>query len=144
MRRLVVETPIRMATAARHVATFALYVVMISVLLLRFDIVDIKGGLAALVSGWALALLAVMMSVIAFATIWRTGAAGGARAFFAFALACALLTPAAYYGLKALESPSSATSRPISTTRRASPSPEPSVRETPIQSSMTAPTWRRS
>jgi hypothetical protein len=105
LRRLVVETPIRMATAARHVATFALYVVVISVLLLRFDIVDVKGGLAALASGWALALLAAIMALVAFATIWRTGAAGGARAFFAFALASALLTPAVYFGLRALQSP---------------------------------------
>src|SRR5215204_2103074 len=104
MRRLVVETPIRMATAARHVATFALCVVVISVMLLRFDIVDVRGGLAALASGWALALLAAIMALVAFATIWRTGAAGGARAFLAFALASALLTPAVYFGLHALQS----------------------------------------
>jgi hypothetical protein len=105
MRRLVVETPIRTATLSRHVATFALYVVLISGLLLRFDFVELRAGLAALASGWVLALAAVLLALAAFASIWRSGAPGGGHAFFAFVIAAALLAPAAYFGLKALESP---------------------------------------
>jgi hypothetical protein len=40
VRRLVVERPSPIAGASRFVAVFALYVVAISIVLLRFDLVD--------------------------------------------------------------------------------------------------------
>jgi hypothetical protein len=105
MRRLVVETPIRMATAARLVAVFALYVVGIAAGLLRFGLVDVPSGLAALAAGWVVAGLALLLALIAFGSIWRSGSPGGGRAFVAFALASGLLLPPAYFAARAADSP---------------------------------------
>lgn len=106
MRRLVVETPIPMANAARTVAVFALFVVTIAVGLIRFGLVDVPSGLAALASGWAVAAIAVLMTLAAFASIWRRGSPGAGRAFLAFVVAVAVLLPPAWFLGRYVASPS--------------------------------------
>lgn len=105
MRRLVVERPIATASASRLTAVFALYVAVISIGLLRFDLVEFWPGVAALGSGIVLAVLALLLAVAAFVTIWRTASPGGGRAFAGFVLAAILVVPPLVLGLKAAESP---------------------------------------
>jgi hypothetical protein len=105
MRRLVVERPIAAASASRLTALFALYVAVISLGLLRFGLVEFWPGIAALASGIALAVLALLLAVAAFVTIWRTASPGGGRAFAGFVLAAILVLPPLILGLKAAESP---------------------------------------
>jgi hypothetical protein len=105
MRRLVVEQPAAAAGASRLVAIFAFYVVLISVALLRFGIVDVVPGIAALASGWLVALVALLLALAAFVTIWRWGSPGGGRAFFGLALSALLLLPPAALGARAVLSP---------------------------------------
>jgi hypothetical protein len=87
------------------VAVFALYVVVISVVLLRFGLVDVWPGMAALASGWLLAIVALILAILAFGRIWRRASPGGGRAFVGFALALILLLPPTVYGARALTSP---------------------------------------
>jgi Protein of unknown function (DUF1499) len=105
MRRLVVEGPAPMAGASRLVAVFALYVVAISALLLRFGLVEFWPGVAALASGWVLAILAILLALLAFVRIWRWAGPGGGKAFLGFALGALLVLPPAVYGARALGSP---------------------------------------
>ncbi|MDQ0470734.1 DUF1499 domain-containing protein [Labrys wisconsinensis] len=105
MRLFIVRKPIAVASAARLVAVFAFYAAAISVLVLRFGIVGVRPGMTALAASLLVALLAVLLALLAFVRIWRSGAAGAGRAFAGFALAGALLTPAAYYAGKAVGAP---------------------------------------
>jgi uncharacterized protein DUF1499 len=105
MRRLLVQDPIPAASAARLVAVFALNVVVISAILLRFGIVEVWPAVAALASGYALALLAIVLALVAFVRIWRSADPGGGRAFVGFALASLLLVPPLAYGARALVTP---------------------------------------
>lgn len=105
MRRLVIEQRTPIAGASRLVALFALYVVAISAVLLRFGLVEFWPGMAALASGFVLALLAILLALAAFVRIWRWAGPGGGKAFVGFALASFLLLPILVYGARALVSP---------------------------------------
>jgi hypothetical protein len=105
MRRLVVERRSPIAGAARLTAVFALYVVIIAVLLLRFGLVEVWPGLAALAGGLVLALIAALFALIAFVRIWRWSGPGGGKAFVGFSIAAFLLLAPVVYGAKAVTSP---------------------------------------
>jgi hypothetical protein len=105
VRRLVIERPSPIAGAARLTAVFALYVVAISALLLRFGLVDFWPGVSALSSGFVIAALGIVLALAAFVRIWRWSGPGGGRAFTAFVLCIVLLVPPAIYAAKAAVSP---------------------------------------
>jgi uncharacterized protein (DUF1499 family) len=105
MRRLVVEEPTPVAAASRLVAVFALYVVIIAAVLLRFGLVDFWPAVSALASGWLLAVAAILLALVAFVRIWRWAGPGGGKAFAGFAIASLLLLPPVVYGGRALVSP---------------------------------------
>jgi uncharacterized protein (DUF1499 family) len=93
MRRLVVEEPIFLAKAVLKIAAFAFWSTLISIVILRFGLVEPPFGLAALVASLGLAFLAIIVAILAFGRIWRTGDPGTGRATAGFLLALALLAP---------------------------------------------------
>src|SRR3954447_18667104 len=105
MLRLAVERPIFTARAARAVAVFALEGVVITLVLLRFALVDYQAGLAALGASMAVAVLALLFACLAFISIWRHGTAGFGRAFSGCVLAILLLAPAALITVRSLANP---------------------------------------
>lgn len=105
MRQLTVERPVLAASASRLVAVFALEGVLITLLLLRFSLVDFRAGLVALAAVLAVAALALLLACLAFIVIWRGGAPGFGRAFTGFVLAIMLLAPAGLITLRVLAKP---------------------------------------
>ena len=105
MRQLTVERPVWVASASRVVAFFALEGVLITLVLLRFSLVDFRAGIIALAATLAVAALALLLACLAFVAIWRGGAPGFGRAFTGFVLAILLLAPAGLITLRVLAKP---------------------------------------
>jgi len=105
MRPLAVERPIPSARAARATAVFALEGVIITLVLLRFSLVDFHEGVVALGACLAIAFLALVFACLAFVSIWRSGAPGFGRAFAGFVLAVLLLAPSGLLTLRVLAKP---------------------------------------
>lgn len=106
MRRLIIEEPIsRAASWAPRVAWFALAVTVMAVLLIRFERVELGGGLAALATGLGLALAAAALSMLAFVRIWTEGRRGVGSAIRGLVIAAAVLAWPAWNGVSALRLP---------------------------------------
>jgi uncharacterized protein (DUF1499 family) len=106
MRRLIIEEPVsRPAQWSPFVASFALAVTVIAVLLIRLSRVDYVAGFAALGFGLGLAFLAVLLSFLAFLRIWQEGRRGFGSAVRGLALGVAILGYPAWFALKAATLP---------------------------------------
>jgi uncharacterized protein (DUF1499 family) len=106
MRRLIIQEPVsRPAQWSPLVASFALAVTVIAVLLIRLSRVDYAAGFAALGFGLGLALLAVLLSFLAFLRIWQEGRRGFGNAVRGLALGVAVLAYPAWFALKAATLP---------------------------------------
>lgn len=88
--------PTGWATAAQRIAVFALEVILISMILLRFHLAPLTAGIASLFGGLAVAALALLFAVLAFVVIWHKGERGFGRALTSLVLALAVLVPAAF------------------------------------------------
>jgi uncharacterized protein (DUF1499 family) len=97
MRRLIIEEPYsRTAVWSRRVAWFALAVASISIWLIRGERVDISIGFNLLIVGFGITMLAMFLAIAGFASVWREGRQGVARAGLAFAISIGILVwPAA-------------------------------------------------
>lgn len=106
MRRLILEEPYsRPAKWSPRLAWFSLAVTVIAVLLIRFARIDYQSGFIALGAGLAVALLAVMLSLVAFIRIWQEGRRGLGSAIKGLIIAALVLGYPAYMGLKAVTLP---------------------------------------
>jgi hypothetical protein len=106
MRRLVVELPpSRAALWSGRVALLAAMVVGIAVVLGRGGRIDVTAAIAAVAGGIALAGAAVVLSAVAFATIWREGRPGFAQALGGLLLALLLAAWPAYQAVEAMRLP---------------------------------------
>lgn len=106
MRRLIIEEPVsRAAMWAPRVAWFALAVTLIAVGLIRFQLVELMPGVAALAAGLFLALEAAGLALFAFVRIWREGRRGVGRAVWGLVLALIILGYPSWFALKALRLP---------------------------------------
>jgi uncharacterized protein (DUF1499 family) len=106
MRRLIIEEPVsRAAIWAPRVAWFALTVTLIAVALVRFQLVELLPGAAALAAGLFLALEAAGLALFAFVRIWREGRRGVGKAVGGLVLALFILGYPGWYGLKAFTRP---------------------------------------
>lgn len=96
-RRRIVEQPTsRLAQWARRCAVFALAVVVLAILIVRADLVETLPGMATFAAGLAVAAVAVLLALAAFAVIWQEGLAGFGQAFLGFVIGAALLAFPAY------------------------------------------------
>lgn len=101
MRHLIIEEPYsRPAKWSPKVAWFSLAVSLMTVLLIRWGLVDYEEGFVALAAGVGLALLAVLFSLLGFIRIWQEGRQGLGSAVKGLLIAVLVL---AYPGLMAFK-----------------------------------------
>jgi len=78
---------------------------LVGLYLVRARIVALEPGLAVLAGGLALAGVALVLAIAAFASIWQSGATGLGAAYAGFFLAILLLAYPAYSAVEALRLP---------------------------------------
>lgn len=106
VRRRYVEQPVsRLAIWSRRCAVFSLAATALAVIVMRADLFEAQPALAALAGALALAIVAILLALGAFAVIWQQGAAGAGSAFLGLALGVALLAYPAYLGARAWQLP---------------------------------------
>jgi uncharacterized protein (DUF1499 family) len=106
MRRLIIEEPVsRPAKWSPTVASFALVVTVMAVLLIRFGRVDYTAGFVVLGTGLALALLSIVLSGMAFIRIWQEGRRGFGSAVRGALIAVLILAYPSWFAVKALTLP---------------------------------------
>lgn len=99
-RRLVFEEPVsRAALWSRRLAWFALAVLGLALLVFRTGEPSLE-GLAPVAAAYVVVLLALLLSLMAFARIWQSGHRGVGMAAGAFLLCGLMLGPAAYVGVQ--------------------------------------------
>jgi hypothetical protein len=102
MRHLIIEEPYsKAALIARHLAVFAIAVVIVGILGVArgLELLAVLGGAAVI------AVLAVLFAILAFAIIWRSGRKGAGQAFAGLVLAVLLLAYPAYLAQQAIRLP---------------------------------------
>lgn len=103
MRRLILEEPVtRAAIWSRRVAWFSIVVTLAGGLLVRSGRVEMTAALSVFGSGLLLALVALGLSVVAFAMIWLEGRRGLGLAARGFVLALAVLAWPGFLAAKSL------------------------------------------
>lgn len=88
-----------LATWARNLAVFAVVAVVVSVIIVRFDFLEMKPALATFFGGLAIAALSILFGLAGFAAIWQNGLRGMARILLAFLIDGAILAYPAYQAL---------------------------------------------
>ncbi|WP_314952238.1 DUF1499 domain-containing protein [Bradyrhizobium cosmicum] len=89
-----------LASWARNLAVFAVVAVVVSVIIVRFDFLEMKPALATFFGGLAIAALSILFGLAGFAAIWQNGSRGMARILLAFLIDGAILAYPAYLGLQ--------------------------------------------
>ncbi len=104
-RRIVEEPTSRLAVWSRRCALFGLAVAGLTVVIVRAELVETEPALATLGAALALAALAILLALGAFASIWKDGIAGGGMALTGLMLGALLLAYPAYLGTRAYQLP---------------------------------------
>src|SRR5215813_4562995 len=99
------EPTSRLAIWARRIAGFAFLATFLAIILVRSGMLEIKPALATFGGALAIAIIALLVSLAAFAVIWMEGLAGMGAALAAMVISLALLAYPAYLGLKAYRLP---------------------------------------
>jgi uncharacterized protein (DUF1499 family) len=89
-----------LANWARNLAVFAVVAVVVSIIIVRFDFLEMKPALATFFGGLAIAALSILFGLAGFAAIWQNGSRGMARILLAFLIDGAILAYPAYQGLQ--------------------------------------------
>ncbi|MBK3664837.1 DUF1499 domain-containing protein [Bradyrhizobium diazoefficiens] len=89
-----------LASWARNLAVFAVVAVVVSIIIVRFDFLEMKPALATFFGGLAIAGLSILFGLAGFAAIWQNGSRGMARILLAFLIDGAILGYPAYQGLQ--------------------------------------------
>ena len=89
-----------LATWARNVAVFSVVAVLVSILILRFDFLEMKPALATFFGALGLAALSILLGLAAFVAIWRNGSRGMSRVLLAFMIDAVVLAYPAYLALQ--------------------------------------------
>ena len=89
-----------LASWARNLAVFAVVAVVVSIIIVRFDFLEMKPALATFFGGLAIAALSILFGLAGFAAIWQNGSRGMARILLAFLIDGAILAYPAYQGLQ--------------------------------------------
>ncbi|WP_298885168.1 DUF1499 domain-containing protein [uncultured Bradyrhizobium sp.] len=88
-----------LATWARNLAVFAVVAVVVSIIIVRFDFLEMKPALATFFGGLVIAGLSILFGLAGFAAIWQNGSRGMARILFAFLIDGTILAYPAYQAL---------------------------------------------
>ena len=92
VRRYVHSEPTsRLAIWARRVAGFAFLAALLAVIIVRSGLLEIQPALATFAGALAIAVVALLLALAAFAVIWMEGLAGMGAALSAMAISLALL-----------------------------------------------------
>lgn len=106
LRRPNIEEPVsRLAAWSSRLALFALAIALLSVIVVRTDLLEIVPAMATFGAALFLAALAILFSFGAAVVIWRQGLSGIGRAVLGFFLGAALLAYPAYLGYLAYRLP---------------------------------------
>ena len=105
-RRPNIEEPVsRLAAWSGRLAVFALVAVLISVVIVRGDLLEIMPAMAMFGAALVLAGLAMLLALASSVTIWRQGLSGIGRAVLGFFLGAALLAYPGYLAARAYTLP---------------------------------------
>jgi len=105
-RRRIVEEPIsQTAVWARRLALFALLASILSVIMVRSGLLEIRPAIATFLGALAFAAFSILLSFAAFVVIWREGTEGLGSALLAVFIGSALLAYPAYLGIQAYRLP---------------------------------------
>jgi uncharacterized protein (DUF1499 family) len=105
-RRRIAEEPMSMtAVWARRLALFSLVACVLSIVIVRSGLLEIKPALATFAGALAFAGFAIVLAFAAFVVIWRQGTNGLGSALLALFLGLVLLAYPAYLTLKAYRLP---------------------------------------
>jgi len=99
------EPKSRLAAWSGRFALFALVVAALSVMIVRSGLLEIEPALATFGAALAFAMLAVLLSFMAFAVIWRQGLSGMGSAVMGLFLGLLLLAYPGYLGYRASKLP---------------------------------------
>lgn len=88
-----------LASWARNLAVFAVVVVVVSIVIVRFDFLEMKPAMATFFGGLAISGLSILFGLAGFAAIWQNGSRGMARILLAFLIDGAILAYPAYQAL---------------------------------------------
>ena len=89
-----------LASWSRNLAIFSVVAVLVSVIIVRFGILELKPALATFFGALACAGLSILVGLAAFVAIWQNGSRGMSRILLAFLIAAAVLAYPAYLGLQ--------------------------------------------
>jgi uncharacterized protein (DUF1499 family) len=104
-RRIAQEPASRLAVWARRFALFSLTTSVLSVIIIRYGLLEIVPALATFAAVQLVALLAVVLAFGAFIVIWRDGLPGLRYALAALFIGCALFAYPLYLGIRAYRLP---------------------------------------
>ncbi|HEY5380548.1 MAG TPA: DUF1499 domain-containing protein [Pseudolabrys sp.] len=99
------EPKSRLAVWSARFAFFALVVAALSVIIVRSGLLEIEPALATFAAALIFAVLAILLSFLAFIVIWRQGLSGIGSAVLALFLSLLLLAYPAYLGYRATKLP---------------------------------------
>jgi hypothetical protein len=104
-RRFADDPTSRLAIWARHCAFFALAATVLSILIMRFGLLEIEPALATFAGALVFAVIGIVLAFGAFIVIWKDGSRGMGPAFAAIAIGLVLIAYPAYLGYRAYTLP---------------------------------------
>jgi uncharacterized protein (DUF1499 family) len=106
VRRRISDDPMsRLAIWSRRFALFSLVACLLSIIIVRSGLLEIRPALATFAAAEGLAVLAILLAFGAFVVIWRQGLDGLRYAITALFISLALLAYPTYLGAKAYQLP---------------------------------------
>src|SRR5262247_1356727 len=106
VRRYVPTEPTsRLAIWARRIAGFAFLASFLAIIIVRSGLLEIRPALATFAGALAIAVIALLVALAAFAVIWMEGLSGMGAALSAMAISLVLLAYPAYLGIRAYRLP---------------------------------------
>jgi uncharacterized protein (DUF1499 family) len=100
-RRVIEEPPSRLAIWSRRIAVFAFAVVLLAIIIARADLLETEPVLVTFAAALVLALLAILVALASFVTLWINGGPGFGQAVMALLISIGLLAYPGYLGYKA-------------------------------------------
>lgn len=104
-RRLPDEPNSKLAVWSRRLALFSVVATLIAIIIVRAGLIEVLPGVATVGGALAFAVLAILLALGSFVTIWRLGLGGLGYSVTAIFIGAALLAYPAYLGTKAYTLP---------------------------------------